>query len=168
MTSKIYDLDEKFDSSCAAKLIKNSDGTFSSDDIRFLRDYVKRGLGNKKNSVTVTYSLDKRGGRFKAHVKGRFGKGMTCYTYMRREFRAILSHTVYHDIDMRNSSPSFAYQLFTNNGLDSPQLLKYIENRNEYLDLVCEKGKVSKDTAKNLFLRLSFHGSGVNGARTTK
>lgn len=107
----------------------------------------------------IHFVYDYTGGRYHSCVKGKGGQSIVHYNCMKRDFRAILGFKVYHDIDMVNSSPNFALQVFNNSNLKTNLLSYYIEFREECLESVCQECQVSREAAKNLFIRLSFHGS---------
>lgn len=156
--TKAWEFQEKFDVTSANHIIRHQ-SSYDSNDIRMIQEFLKRGRINDQNYVTVVYSYDELGGRFHSVVKGKNGRGIVHYNNMKRELRAILGFKIYHDIDMVNSSPNFALQLFKKNNLNVTLLQAYIEFREEYLQLVCDTCNVNREAAKNLFIRISFYGS---------
>lgn len=63
------------------------------------------------------------------------------------------------DIDMVNCHATIMQQLCKSNGVATPQLDKYIKDREELLAEVVKDYTVSRDQAKNLFIVLLFYGT---------
>jgi len=72
--------------------------------------------------------------------------------------RNALVEGLYHDIDMVNCHPVFLQSLCKRNGWECPQLLYYIENREQVLKDVVRFVVCTRSDAKELMLRLMFGG----------
>lgn len=90
---------------------------------------------------------------------------------IRREIRHTLAVETYEDVDIDNCHPRLLLLTLQGAGIDAPLLRSYVENRQEWLDLVNAHYKVlqleriktephlKKDIPKDLFIRLLFGGS---------
>jgi len=78
-------------------------------------------------------------------------------------FRKKIRHTIakdyYIDIDVVNCHPVILLQICKRNNIKTDYLEKYVLNRDHYLNLVIDTYNVSRDQAKNLFIRLLYFGS---------
>lgn len=77
---------------------------------------------------------------------------------IRREIRHTLARNYYYDIDIVNAHPVILSQICKSNNIECKYLDEYIENRPKYLKDIMDKYKVSRDQAKNLFIRLLYFG----------
>lgn len=89
---------------------------------------------------------------------------------IRREIRHTLASETYTDIDIDNCHPRLLLLTLQGAGIDTPILRSYVENRQEWLDLVNRHYKIldleriktephlKKDIPKDLFIRLLFGG----------
>lgn len=89
---------------------------------------------------------------------------------IRREIRHTLASEHYEDIDVDNCHPRMLLLTLQGAGIDAPLLSSYVENRQEWLDLVNKHYKIpqlekvkeqphlKKDIPKDLFIRLLFGG----------
>ncbi len=68
-------------------------------------------------------------------------------------FRGCLSSGLYLDIDMINCHPCILNKICQKNQISAPNLNAYITNRNHYLKQVSDNLKITRDEAKNLFIR---------------
>jgi hypothetical protein len=106
----------------------------------------------KNNTMTTIYKPSKLGvGRVYANKSLSLGS-------IRREIRHTLAHDIYVDIDVENCHPVILKQLCDMNGTKCKYLSQYVTNRAKYLKEVMDKYDVSRDTAKNLFIRLLYFG----------
>lgn len=78
---------------------------------------------------------------------------------IRREIRHTLARDFYQDIDIINAHPNIMEQLCNKANFQCKYLHKYNTERQEIIDEVKNTYKVSKDTAKNLFIRLLYFGT---------
>ena len=76
-----------------------------------------------------------------------------------------LGPVLYVDIDVANCHPNIVYQMCEFNNIQTPILKDYINNRFDRLLEVMNKYKVSRDDAKNLFIRLLYFGKFENWAK---
>ena len=81
------------------------------------------------------------------------------YVHMKREVRAVLAGQFYWDVDMVNCQPSLLRQKFEEMGIQCPLLDKYVQQRDQCLQEIVEFCGVTRDEAKNLFIRLVYYGS---------
>ena len=63
------------------------------------------------------------------------------------------------DIDVENCHSVILSQICKSSGIRCKYLNKYIKNRKEYLLEVMEKYNVTRDSAKQLFIRLLYFGT---------
>jgi hypothetical protein len=105
---------------------------------------AQEGFGRMKSEVMVT------------------GMRATPYVRMKREARACLAGGLYWDVDMVNCQPTLLEQTLRKYGVPCPLLGKYVSTRDECLREVMDACGVTRDEAKNLFLRLVYFG-GVRG-----
>jgi phage/plasmid-associated DNA primase len=90
---------------------------------------------------------------------------------IRREIRHTLAKNIFEDIDIDNCHPKMLEQILINNNIECPLLTDYINNREEWFNLVRKDFKIKKlvnddkflmkDIPKNLFIRILF-GGGVS------
>jgi len=67
---------------------------------------------------------------------------------LRRDVRSALAMKNYWDIDMVNAHPTLMLQLCEKKGLVCTEQTKFIQNRNEYLDEMCETLLCDREAAK--------------------
>jgi len=77
---------------------------------------------------------------------------------IRREIRHTLARNYYYDVDIVNAHPVILSQLCEKMGVDCKNLDEYIANRSKHLKDVMDTYKVTRDQAKNLFIRLLYFG----------
>jgi energy-coupling factor transporter ATP-binding protein EcfA2 len=107
----------------------------------------------KNNTLSVAYKPSKLGvGRVYAQKSLSLGS-------IRRELRHTLARDTYTDIDMENCHPVILEQLCRMNNIECDYLTKYVTNRTKYLKEVMDKYQVTRDQAKNLFIRLLYFGN---------
>lgn len=68
-------------------------------------------------------------------------------------FRGCLSNGIYLDIDAINCHPCMLYKICQKNQISAPYLNSYISTRNHCLKQVSDNLKISREDAKNLFIR---------------
>ena len=109
--------------------------------VRYYLDESQEGFGRMKTEVIVK------------------GLRVIPYVHMKREIRAHLAGEHYYDVDMVNCQPSLLRQKLELSGISCPLLDKYVSGRDACLSEVAASCKVSRDAAKNLFIRLVYFGS---------
>lgn len=87
---------------------------------------------------------------------------------IRREIRHTLAKNEFEDIDIDNCHPVMLEQILTSNNIKCDLLKDYINNRNDWFELVLKTFKIKelvqgdknlmKDIPKNLFIRILFGG----------
>jgi len=87
---------------------------------------------------------------------------------IRREIRHTLAKNEFEDIDIDNCHPVMLEQILTRNNIKCDMLRDYINNRNDWFDLVRKTFKIKeltngdknlmKEIPKNLFIRILFGG----------
>jgi hypothetical protein len=75
-----------------------------------------------------------------------------------RPLRSALVDGLYTDIDLINAGPASMFHVVQQFGLDTPNLKNYIENREEYLKMICEQYNVDRDQAKKKIIASMFSG----------
>ena len=78
---------------------------------------------------------------------------------MKREITALLVAPYYVDVDIVNCSPSIYEQVLKQDNIDCPLLSRYNMQRLEVLDEVMRTCNVTRDIAKELFIRIIFLGT---------
>ena len=79
---------------------------------------------------------------------------------LRKEIRHTLAKDYYIDIDIVNCHPVLLLQILKMKKYKNIKYLsKYVSNRDEYINLIIAKYNVSRDAAKQLFIRLMYGGS---------
>lgn len=97
-------------------------------------------------------------GRMKCEVMVK-GISAIPYVHMKREIRAVLAAEYYWDIDMVNCQPALLRQKLEEIGIECPLLDKYVRQRDACLQEVMDGCGVTRDTAKNLLIRIVYYGS---------
>lgn len=80
---------------------------------------------------------------------------------IRREVRNALINGLYYDCDIKNAQPEIIRNLCENNNIPCPIIKRYCNDRPALLQQVQDEYVVSRDIAKDLFIRLCFFGSFV-------
>lgn len=80
---------------------------------------------------------------------------------IRREVRNALIKGLYYDCDLKNAQPEIIRNLCESNQIPCPIIKRYCADRPALLQQVQDHYGVSRDTAKELFIRLCFFGSFV-------
>ena len=83
----------------------------------------------------------------------------------RREIRGTIFSKNYKDIDIVNCHPNIYYQIAKVLKVNCPVLKRYVKNRDHILEEVQNHYNVSRDTAKELFIRLLYLGGFKNWAK---
>ena len=82
--------------------------------------------------------------------------GLSCF---RKIVRNTLIKDLYYDFDLKNAQPDIIRNLCDSNNIPCPIIKRYCIDRAVLLQQVQEHYGVSRDTAKQLFIRLCFFGS---------
>lgn len=80
----------------------------------------------------------------------------------RKPIRHTLTENIYIDIDIVNCHPNLLNQVAKKNKISLKNLNTYITHRDYYLNKVMDNYNVSKDQAKELFIRILYYGSFEN------
>lgn len=103
--------------------------------------------------VSVKYSKPK-------HKWGRSfpikSLGLSCF---RKVVRNTLINDLYYDFDLKNCQPELIRLLCESNNIPCPKIQRYCADRTAILNEVQEHYSVSRDQAKQLFIRLCFFGT---------
>ena len=170
-------LDEEFDNEAAHQLldalrskVKSQTSVSQSvykrdknvEDLHKLEQYISASFCNigQPSRVRVAYILKKGtlGRRLPIVQKDDACDGLPCLCTLPKRLRSWLAAPLYHDIDMENAQPALLLQLCDRHDLPAPRLKHYIKCREEILQGI-QSCNVDRDDAKELILRLIFHGS---------
>jgi hypothetical protein len=132
-------------------LLLDSNLINDQQEATILSNYMKKIV---KNRVKVLYK----------QVDYNFGRNFPQKLMSLGWQRASVRHTLmkqagYMDIDMVNCHATIMQQLCKSNSIATPELDKYINNRENLLAEVMEDYTVSRDQAKNLYIILLFYGT---------
>lgn len=111
--------------------------------------------------IPVSYRIALSGfGRYTSRVSIDDGQGhMPMLCTMKREVRNLLVSKNYIDIDFVNCHPVILAQLLHSHQISCPHLTHYNNHRESCLSEVVDACGISRDVAKQLFIRLSYLGS---------
>jgi hypothetical protein len=129
------------------------------NDTSQLKNYLKKIT--KKGYVSVKYQKKKGISRTYSN------KGLS-YQLFRKALRHTLCSDYYMDIDIVNAHFVMLNQICKENGIDTTELKKYINNREEYLNELIKISGVDRDDAKLLFIRMLYGGSIENWKKDNK
>jgi len=93
-----------------------------------------------------------------------YGRTLPVKSYGLHAFRKEIRYSIsdyYIDIDINNAHPVILEQILLYNNINCDEISMYINNRNNYLQLVMDKYNVNRDTAKTLFLSILYGASYV-------
>lgn len=140
-------LKEKIDFDITNKLLKSN--LVDKKDIAELKKYL-----GKKTDENDLFSI-----KYDKKKWGRsYSKGVSL-----QNLSKIVRHTItngyYSDLDVKCSSQTIFLQVAKNNNLECEVLERYTTFRDEMLNDVIRTFNVDKDTAKELFIRVSFGGN---------
>lgn len=82
--------------------------------------------------------------------------GLSCF---RKIVRNTLINDLYYDFDLKNAQPEIIRNLCESNNIPCPIIKRYCADRPALLQQVQDHYGVSRDTAKQLFIRLCFFGT---------
>jgi P4 family phage/plasmid primase-like protien len=78
---------------------------------------------------------------------------------IKKEIRHTLARENFIDIDIENCHPTLLLQICEANNIECSLLKQYVINREQYLQLVMQHYQVTRDDAKELFIRILYNGS---------
>lgn len=130
--------------------------TFRSPFIKFANEQTqlkayKELINEETHEATVLYTRKLNIGRVNPN------RSLGLHT-IRREIRHTLARKFYFDVDIKNAHPVLLSQICQHNDIKAPKLSEYIDKRMYILEDTMNRYKVSKDQAKNLFIRLLYFG----------
>ena len=133
-------------------------GHLTAYEKQALKSY-KQKIDEKTGYVQVKYEVDKFG-RFKNFaVKTKYRTVYTA-TSMRVEIRNALFKDKYDDLDIANASGCVMLKIFEKMKLPTRFLKMYVENREEFLQMIMKHLDVWRPTAKDIMIEIFFCGSG--------
>lgn len=171
--STVKHLQEKMDIHTGTRLLSHPEFvklmTKGGQEFGVFRSYQKvlslaQHIGKTENStpyLPVKYTRMTYG-RYMAKVEIEMDSTehwLPCYQGMWREIRAACAKAYYSDLDISNAQPTILLNVCEQNDIDCPMLIEYIENREQWMQMICETFSCPRDTAKNLFIREMFGGS---------
>lgn len=116
---------------------------------------LKKIIKNKSDIIHTKYNFSKT-----LLTYGRLFPQNPSLASMPREIRNCLANEKYYDIDMKNAHPTLLSQYCKKNYIRCDILDKYVANRDEILNKICQDSGVDKDEAKQTFLSLLNGGKG--------
>jgi phage/plasmid-associated DNA primase len=152
-----YTKTEIFDCEFARQLLNNKD--IAKEDRDKLRRFVKGS--EKGNRHITTYKLGKD---CKHEFLGRLIalKGESLQA-LPKDIRHAISNQFYHDIDMVNAQPTILYQYCEKQGWKCDAIKKYVSQREELLNEICESLNVQRWEAKDRVISLFFGSMNISG-----
>lgn len=135
-------------------LLDSEDASEFHELLKTYRDNVKPTF----QCVEATYPrrINNLGRSFLSSVDG---KRQIAWTSMPRNLRNTIIRGLVYDIDLVKAQPSILQQICRNAGLECPQLDNMVNNRDQFLQIVCNHYPVSRADAKELINTLMFGGS---------
>jgi len=117
--------------------------------------YLKK-YDKKEGAFKVKYNLP-------AHKWGRINpeKSLSLCVF-HRPTRHAYCQGIYIDIDMKNAHPVIVKNICLLNNIPCPTITKYCEDRDAFLQRVCDYHNVDRASAKTLMLRLTYGGVYAN------
>ena len=151
-----YTKTEIFDCEFGRQLLNNKD--IPKEDRDKLRRFIKGS--EKGNKHTTTYKLGKD---CKHEFLGRLIalKGESLQA-LPKDIRNAISNQYYHDIDMVNAQPTILYQYCEKQGWKCDAIKKYVSQREELLNEICDTLNVQRWEAKDRIIALFFGNMCVN------
>ena len=108
---------------------------------------------NKKGFIEVKYTI-------KSHKIGRvYTENSLGLCNFRKEIRHTLTKNIYTDIDIKNCHFVILFNLLESNKIKCKYLKKYINERDDILNKMIIYFLITKDEAKELFIKLLYFGS---------
>lgn len=146
-------------------LLKSFDD-ITKDDM-YTNEYVKKTYSTEKNQLQNYYNNIKFNKGFVRYDKTRnlnnYGrvfpfKSLGLFSF-RKQVRGALAYGLYEDVDISNCHPTLLLQIAEHNDIKCKYLRKYVNNRDDYLNLIIETYNVDKNKAKELFIIMLYLGS---------
>lgn len=92
--------------------------------------------------------------------KGRlYARGSLGLQSIKRGVRHMIARSRYYDIDMVNAQPNLLYQYCQKNGIECPNLQKYVNARGEFLSHIQKIHGLTYEESKDLVIRLCYLGN---------
>jgi hypothetical protein len=145
-------LKEKVDVKLLEKILRNPQLLIVNEDFDEtiqLKNFLKL---IKNGFVKVTYN------RSNYNIGRSYSFKSLSYQNISKRVRHTLCWKYYIDIDIVNCHPVLLYQVCIINNRNTPNLKKYIENRELLLKMVMNTYNTDRSKAKNLFIRLLYLG----------
>lgn len=130
----------------------NKDGftnTYHLTEAEHLEEYLKRKAKNGSGTILTSHSLPKKS-KYNRTIPDKYAS----LSVFRRSVRHTLAEGIYIDIDMKNAQPTIITAIANRNNYPLPNLVRYVENRDDMMAQVQDIHKVDKTTAKQLFISL--------------
>ena len=163
--SPLYELRERVDVASGHRLLRSA----AMADLKLsdattwtaIRDSIALATSLGGHLPVQYYkTADQEGlGRMKSRVMTTGFNTCIPFVRMKREARAHLASAYYRDVDIVNCHPSILAQRLEIDSIPCPLLNDYVDRRDECINEVMQACRVSRDIAKNLFIRLLFLGS---------
>jgi len=118
------------------------------DPLTLFKKYVsksKKGSIKGTKKINVSYKQNNNIGRY-------FACGSLSLQTLPREIRHTIASDYYYDIDISNCHPVLIAQYANSKNLKCKYIKKYIDNRDEIFEEICNEYKCTKDKVKNGFL----------------
>lgn len=160
---------EVIDVNCLIKLVDSNHLSDKYDTSNYSQKLASQlYLNEKQQLLTYLQKYDKKINAIKVLYKKprhKYGRvfpdkslGLTCFS---KKVRNTLIKDKYIDIDLSNAQPKIIYNICkSNNILDKcPCIEKYVLERDIILNEVMTNYDVSRNDAKNLFIRMAFFGT---------
>jgi P4 family phage/plasmid primase-like protien len=133
------------------------------EQINCYLDVIEKDKDNKDNNIAIAKV------KYMKTAGYTFGRVYPVKSLSLGTIRRELRHTIardsnsnnqplYKDIDISNCHPVIIYQMMKKNDVNIVHLKDYVNNRDKHLKDVMDKYKVSRDNAKNLFIRILYFG----------
>ena len=147
-------LSEKYDTKNYAQKLASQ---LYANEQHQLNSYLSK-YDKKINAIKVVYKKPR-------HKYGRvFPEKSLGLTSLSKKVRNTLIKNKYIDIDLSNAQPKIIWNICKSNNIPCPHIDKYILERDEVLNEVSTAYNVSRNDAKNLFIRMAFLGTFYNWA----
>lgn len=155
-----------------------------SVDFRKVCSFIKNEMGisytgiSRYNCVATTYKTElEQIKKYRDNYNRKLDKFHTSFALPKHKWGRVnpadyLSLSIFHrptrhafcdntyiDLDMVNAQPTLIYNICRSNGINLQKLGEYVANPTEFRSFVMEHHQCSKDSAKQLFIRLMFGGS---------
>lgn len=118
-----------------------------------LKRYYKK-YSQESDLIKVNYFFSK-----KLEDEGRLyaGDSLSLQNF-RKDIRQALASRYYYDIDIVNSHPTLISQYCKKNNINCPYLDKYVKDREDILQKICDYHEIDRNEAKTLVLKMCYLG----------